>query len=74
MSYSMSYLHSYDRHLFKINIAMFYFYHSKNLSNVMKNIFNSIFIYEKNLFVNKYEKQICYKEKKYLFFDVMKNG
>ena len=55
-------------------ILLLYFCHSKNLSNIMKNIFNSIFIYEKNLFVNKYKKQMCYKEKTYLFFDVTKNG
>ena len=29
----------------KVTIAMFYFCHSKNPLNIMKNIFNSIFIY-----------------------------
>ena len=38
------YLHVIDDCL-KVNIAMFYFCHSKNPSNIMKNIFNSITIY-----------------------------
>ena len=49
---------------------MFYFYHSKNLSNIMKNIFNSISIYFflKKFLVKKYKKQMFYKENKSLFF------
>ena len=59
----------------KVTIAIFCFCHSKNHSHIMGNIFNSISTYssKKNLFVNKYEKQICYKETKSLFFDVI-NG
>ena len=38
------YLHVTEACLKVIN-AMFYFYHSKNFSNIMKNIFNSISIY-----------------------------
>ena len=43
----------------KVITAMFYFWHSKNSSNIMKNIFNSISIYlwEKNSLLIKYKKQ-----------------
>ena len=52
---------------------MFYFCHSENLPNVMKNTgnisnSNSLYIVEKNSFVSKFEKQICYQKNKFLFF------
>ena len=56
----------------KVTIAMLYFFHSKNPSDGIKNIFNSISIYleKKKILVNKEKKQ----RKINLFFDVMKNG
>ena len=63
------YLHLIEACL-EVTIAIFYFCHSKNSSDVMKNIFNSwkkIYILEKNFFVNKYKKQRCYKENKSFF-------
>ena len=57
---------------------IFYFCHSKNPLDVMKNIFNSISIFsKKNFLVNKEKKQTCYKKNKSLFSwrqNVMKNG
>ena len=54
---------------------MFCFCRSKSHSNIMKNSTDSISIYIfKKLRVNKYKKQICHKENKFLFFDVMKTG
>ena len=41
----------------KVTIAMFYFYHLKNSSNIMKNVLSPS--RKKNLFVLKYKKQIC---------------
>ena len=38
------YLHVIGAYL-KVTIAIFYFYHPKNPSNIKKNIFNSISIY-----------------------------
>ena len=60
----------------EVIIAMFYFCYSKNPLDVMKNIFDFIYIYFwKNKFLgNKYKKQTCYKENKSLFFDLTKNG
>ena len=54
----------------KVTIVIFYFCHSKNLSDVMKYIFNSISIYfwKKKILVNKYKKQKCYEENKSLVF------
>ena len=41
----------------KVIIAMFYFCHSKNSSNIMKNIFNPISLYSKKTFlVSRYKK------------------
>ena len=56
----------------KVTIAILYFFHSKNPSDGIKNIFNSISIYswKKKFLVNKEKKQ----RKINLFFDVMKNG
>ena len=63
------YLHVIETCL-KVTIATFYFYPSKNPSDVMKNIFNAISIYswKKKIFFNKYKKQTCYKEKISLLF------
>ena len=49
---------------------MFYFCHLKNPSNIMKNVFNSIFIFLKNnFFVNKYKKKnVLHKTNKSLFW------
>ena len=67
------YLHVIEACL-KVTTVMFYFCHSKNISNITKNIFSSMSICcWKKLLVNKYKKQMCYKENLY-FFDVMKNG
>ena len=67
------YLHVIEARL-KVTTVMFYFCHSKNISNITKNIFSSMSICcWKKLLVNKYKKQMCYKENLY-FFDVMKNG
>ena len=55
---------------------MFYFCHSKNLSDVMKYIFNSISIYfwkKNSLLTNIRNKRVIRKINLY-FFDVMKNG
>ena len=40
----------------------------------MKNIFDSLYILEKNFLVNKCKKQTCYKESKLCFLDFMRNG
>ena len=67
------YLHVIEARL-KVTTVMFYFCHSKNISNITKNIFSSMSICcWKKLLVNKYKKQMCYKENLF-FFDVMKNG
>ena len=50
------YLHVMEVYL-KVTIAMFYFYHLKNSSNIMKNVLSPS--RKKNLFVLKYKKQIC---------------
>ena len=56
------YLHIIEACL-KVTIAMIYFFHSKNPSNIMKNIFNCISTYSwKKIIVNKYKKQICNKK------------
>ena len=55
---------------------MFYFCHSKNLSDVMKYIFNCISIYfwkKYSLLTNKRNKRVIRKINLY-FFDVMKKG
>ena len=60
----------------KVTIVIFYFCHSKNLSDVMKYIFNSISIYfwkKKFLLTNIRNKSVIRKINLY-FFDVMKNG
>ena len=58
----------------KVTTVMFYFWRSKNISNITKNIFSSMSICcWKKLLVNKYKKQMCYNENLY-FFEVMKNG
>ena len=46
---------------------MFDFFHSKNTSNIMKNIFNSISVpfFKKSFLANKYKKQMCPKENLY---------
>ena len=63
----MSYLSACNRDLFlKVTIAMFCFCRSRNPSNIMKDIFNSISIYSLkkcSLFIRKIN----------LFFDVMKH-
>ena len=60
----------------KVTIATFYFYPSKNPSDVMKNIFNAISIYswkKKSSLTNIRNKRVI--RKKYVYcFDVMKNG
>ena len=50
------YLHVIEAYI-KVIIATFYFFHSKNSSNIMKNNFNSTFMYswKKKFLVNKYE-------------------
>ena len=55
-------------HSLKVNIAIFYFRHSKNPSNIMENIFNfiSVYFWKKSL-VNKYKRQMCYKKNKSIF-------
>ena len=45
----------------KVTIAMFCFCHLKNPLNTMKTLIPSLYILEKNLLVNKYKKQMCYK-------------
>ena len=68
------FLHVIEAYL-KVTIAMFCFCRSKSHSNIMKNSTDSISIYIfKKLRVNKYKKQICHKENKFLFFDVMKTA
>ena len=55
---------------------MFHFYHLKNPSNIMKDIFNSISIYywkKISLLTNVRNKCVIRKINLY-FFDVMKNG
>ena len=66
----MYHLSGCNRDLFiKVTVAIFYFCHSKNSSNIMKNIFiPSLYIPEEKLLVSKYWKQMCYKENKYLIF------
>ena len=54
-------------------IAMFYFCHLKNPSDVMKNIFDSIYIYFWKKIKNIRNKRVIRKINLY-FFDVMKNG
>ena len=58
----------------KVTIATFCFCHSKNPSNIMKNVFDSLYILEKNFLVNKCKKQTCCEESKLCFLDVMRNG
>ena len=49
--------------------TMFYFYHSKNPSIIMKNVCNSLsYILEKNLLVNKFKKKQMPYEKKISIF------
>ena len=62
------YLHAIEASL-KVTIAVFYFCHSKNPSNVMNNTLNSISIYSwtKKKIVNKYKKQMYHKENESLF-------
>ena len=69
------YLHVIETCL-EVTTATFYFYPSKNPSDVMKNIFNAISIYswKKKIFFNKYKKQTCYKEKISLLFWCHENG
>ena len=75
-SYNMCiiYLHVIETCL-KVTIAMFYFCHLKNSSNLMINDFNSISIYFwKKMFFSTNIKNKCVTRKINLFFDVMKNG
>ena len=69
------YLHVIEACL-KITIVMFYFCHSKNPSNIMKNIFNSISIYfGKKMSLLKNIRSKCFIRKINLcFVDVMLNG
>ena len=69
------YLHVIDACL-KVTIAMFCFYHSKNNSKIMKNIFNCISIYSRNkISFLKDIRSKCFMRKINLyFFEVMKNG
>ena len=47
----------------KVIFAMFYFCHSENSSSTIKNILvPSLYFLEKNVLVEKYKKQMCYKE------------
>ena len=57
----MSYLHVTEACL-KVIIAMFYFCHSNHSSNIIF-LIPSLYIFEKKFLVNKYNKQMCYKEK-----------
>ena len=62
------YLHVIEACL-KFTTVMFYFCHSKNISNITKNIFSSMSICcWKKLLVNKYKKQMCYKENLFFFW------
>ena len=47
-----------------------YFCHSRNYSNIRKNIFNSISIYfwKKDVLIKKYRKKMCYKENNSIFW------
>ena len=61
------YLHVIEARL-KVTTVMFYFCHSKNISNITKDIFSSMSICcWKKLLVNKYKKQMCYKENLFFF-------
>ena len=55
---------------------MFYFYHSKNPSNIMKDIFHSISIYfwKKNSLLKNIRNKCFVRKINLCFFDVMKNG
>ena len=69
----MHYLSACNRDLFKSCYCYVLFL--PNLSNIIKNIFNSIYLFlKKSFFVNTYEKQMYYEGNKSLFFDVMENG
>ena len=54
----MIYLHVIEACL-KVIIAMFYFCHSNHSSNIIF-LIPSLYIFEKNFLVNKYNKQVCY--------------
>ena len=76
----MYYLDVIEAACLKIFIAIFYFCHSKNPSNIMKNILyimrkNSISVYSlKSIsFLTNVRNKRVYKENKSQFFDVMKN-
>ena len=73
----MYYSHACNRDVFiKVTIAMFYICHSKNPSNIIKNIFNSISTYSWNkisLLTNIKNKSVIIKINLY-FFEVMKGG
>ena len=47
-----------------------YFCHSKNYSNIRKNIFNSISLYfwKKDVLIKKYRKKMCYNENNSIFW------
>ena len=69
------YLHVIDDCL-KVNIAMFYFCHSKNPSNIMKNIFSSVTIYswKRNSLLTNMRNNYVARQINVHFLDVMKNG
>ena len=69
------YLHVIENCL-KVTIAMFYFCHSKNPSNIMKNIFNSITIYswKRNSLLTNMRNNYVARQINVYFLDVMKNG
>ena len=62
----MCYSSACNRNVFiEVTIAMFYICHSKKVLNIMKNVLiPSLQILEKTFLMNKYRKQICYKENK----------
>ena len=68
----MYYLSAYNRDLFK----SYYFYVSLYpFKKFFKYYENIIYIYlKKNYLVSKYRKNMCHRENKSLFFEVMKNG
>ena len=70
------YLHVIEACL-KVTIAIFYFYHSKNPSNIMKNIvinISSPYILEKDSLSTNIRNKCVIRKINLHFFDVMKNG
>ena len=57
----------------KVTIAMLFFFAIRKM--LWKTfLIPFLYILEKSFLVNKYKNQMCYKENKSLFFDVMKKG